>query len=288
MAALLIGGGDADPNLGLLADAAAAKGVDVIRVLAGSSRPRIDWDLERDVLTVDGDAVAPTALFLRHDVFGGQVDPRPSVGFRASAWSALLHGWALSHPGVRYMNRSAAPGTGSKPFILQRARALGLHVPRTRITNARESVRAFGSGIAKPVAGGGLAHDLGAALRLAGDEEDLAAPALVQETLVQPELRVYVVGTRTFAFWVRSSMLDYRADPETVVEFCGPAPTTIADALLRLARLLGLDFGAADFKSRPDGSLVFLEMNSGPMFGRFGQESGGALTAAMVEWLCAA
>jgi D-alanine-D-alanine ligase-like ATP-grasp enzyme len=50
-----------------------------------------------------------------------------------------------------------------------------------------------------------------------------------------------------------------------------------------------MDFGAADFKTDPDtGQLVFLELNTSPMFARFDLVSGGQLCAAMVHELTTA
>jgi D-alanine-D-alanine ligase-like ATP-grasp enzyme len=51
---------------------------------------------------------------------------------------------------------------------------------------------------------------------------------------------------------------------------------------------LGLDFGAADFKTDPDtGELIFLELNTSPMFAKFDLVSGGQLTAAIIQELTA-
>jgi len=53
-----------------------------------------------------------------------------------------------------------------------------------------------------------------------------------------------------------------------------------------LMTVLGLDFGAADFKTDPaDRALVFLELNTSPMFARFDYTAGGQLTAAILEEL---
>jgi len=52
---------------------------------------------------------------------------------------------------------------------------------------------------------------------------------------------------------------------------------------------LGLDFGAADFKTDPEtGQLVFLELNTSPMFARFDQVSGGKVCTAIIHELTAA
>ena len=58
--------------------------------------------------------------------------------------------------------------------------------------------------------------------------------------------------------------------------------------LRKLMSWLGTDFGAADFKTDPDtGQLLFLELNSSPMFARFDQVSGGQLCAAIIHELTA-
>lgn len=289
--AVLVIGGDRDPNVEALLAAFAAAGAPVRPLLVGATtRPSVAWDLADDRLIVDGTAVTPRAAFLRHDVFTQLADPRPAPAQRALAWSTALHGWLLAHPAVRCFNRAAAPN--NKPHTLVLARALGLAIPRTVVTNHAATARAAVGddptrGIAKPVAGGELTQRLDEALAAAGDAPVLAAPAIVQERLVAPEVRVFVIGDRTLTFEVRSTELDYRASPDVDVIYLGPGPAPIAAQVRALAQQLGLEFAAADLKSRADGALVFLELNTGPMFARFDQACGGALTAAMAAWLLA-
>jgi glutathione synthase/RimK-type ligase-like ATP-grasp enzyme len=58
--------------------------------------------------------------------------------------------------------------------------------------------------------------------------------------------------------------------------------------LRNLMSRVGLDFGAADFKTDPEtGQLVFLELNTSPMFARFDQVSGGKTCDAIVAELTA-
>lgn len=281
---LLIAGGDRDPNLAALAAAGAHVGHDTRALLIGATaRPWLAWDLDRDTLLVDGDAIAPAAAFVRHDVFTHLADPRPATGHRALAWSTTLHGWLLAHPDVRCFNRGATATASNKPHVLTLARAVGLAIPRTVITNHAPTARALGDAIAKPVGGGALTVPLAGAT--ATSAEILPAPAIVQERLHAPELRVYVVGDATFAFEVRSAHLDYRADADATVHYRGAAPSPIAAPLVALARRCGLDFAAADLKSRADGTLVFLELNTAPMFAAFDDACDGALCRTMVAWL---
>ncbi|MBW3652370.1 MAG: hypothetical protein KY433_02010, partial [Actinobacteria bacterium] len=66
---ILIAGGDADPNVETLVRAAEAREVEVCLALTGAaSNPRLDWDVQADVLTIGGRAVAPRAVFMRNDV----------------------------------------------------------------------------------------------------------------------------------------------------------------------------------------------------------------------------
>jgi glutathione synthase/RimK-type ligase-like ATP-grasp enzyme len=137
--------------------------------------------------------------------------------------------------------------------------------------------------IAKPVAGGGLCHTLEDALQHVSVAYS-AMPALIQPRLVAPELRVFVVGQEAFAFEVSSPSLDYRAEQDAEV-----TPVAVPDqaaALLNLMCDFRMDFGAADFKTDPHtGELIFLELNTSPMFAKFDMACDGVLAAAMVQHL---
>ncbi len=299
---LLIAGGQADPSLHALAEAAQALGsswVD-LRVPTGSS-PAFHWDLEADPAPAGaarptslpwGDGPPPRGAFIRQDVFAPLDDPRPEVSTRALGWYSAVQGWLLAHPEVRLFNRDITPVPFNKPAALLRARAAGLRVPATWVSNdaSRLSARLGEACIAKPVAGGGLCQTLDEALGEAssapqGQPNFLAMPALVQPRLVAPELRIFVIGSQPFAFEVRSPSLDYRALQDADVRAV-PVPSRAAQPLQALMREFRMDFGAADFKTDPDdGDLVFLELNTSPMFARFDMACGGALCRAMVGHL---
>ncbi len=288
--ALVVGGTD-DPNVHALCDALARGGIETCRLLVGPGvDPWIAWDLERDELVVDGRWLAPQAVFLRHDVFSHLGDGRAATAQRALAWYCALEGWVSCHPEVRTFNREHR-GAANKPHVLHVARQLGLAIPRTLVTNAPERALAFGQGqpsVAKPVAGGGLCRGLEDALAAAQARQGaLASPALVQERLVPPELRLYVVGSRVLGFLVESPHLDYREHHDARVVPTAVDPE-LSDKLLALAQRMGLDFAAADFKTSPvDQRPRFLEINTAPMFAAFDRAAGGALTDAMVDVLCA-
>ena len=67
---ILIFGGRHDPNIAVLADRLAARGMPFIDLRIGAeANPRLRIDLARQVFEVDGEAVPVTGAFLRHDVF---------------------------------------------------------------------------------------------------------------------------------------------------------------------------------------------------------------------------
>lgn len=289
---VLIAGGESDPNLRSLLRRARERELSVLEILAGPERtPALTWDVQADTLVVDGREVRPGAGFMRYDVFHGMVDRRAAVGFRAQAWYTALHGWLLAHDDVRLMNRRYA-GQTNKPFMLRTAAACGLRIPRTLITNeldALERMEGAGEMIAKPVPGGGYTQMVGELLRTTeriGGRS--AAPAIVQQRLVAPEVRIYGIGGRFLPFQVISDHLDYRADNRTRVE---PRPLESIDPVLiaalgRLVERLGMEYAAADFKTDAEtGELVFLEINSGPMFVAFDRASGFAVSDAILDYL---
>jgi hypothetical protein len=280
----LVAGGASDPNLTALIAAFGRRGSAVQPVLVGAEVPALAWQPVGGELVIDGVARNPRAMFLRHDVFGAAADS-------AMAWTAALVGWLLAHPAVRTPNRSMWSSVNSKPAALVLADQLGLRPPATLVTNDRAAALAFLDGrdkIAKPVAGGDLARPLDDAIAMATRRDGpFAAPAILQERLVPPEVRVYVIGDATFAFEVRSRHLDYRAAGDAQVIALDATPDGIVAPLVRLARAMQLEFCAADFKTAADGSLRFLEVNTSPMFARFDHASGGRLCDALAAWLCA-
>ena len=283
---LLIAGGLHDPNLQALADAAERLGAPLLDWrFPKESSPPCHWVLDLDTCPPWGEGAMPTGAFIRQDVFYALDDPRPEVSQRALGWFTAVQGWLLSNPGVRTFNADMSPMALNKPAALLRARHHGLAIPRTWVSNDTARMRSLlpGPAIAKPVAGGGYCQTLEEALSHV-EVAHSAMPALIQPRLVAPEMRLFVIGDDAHAFRVDSPSLDYRAlqDAEVVSV---PVPPQVEN-LRSLMAEFRMAFGAADFKTDPDtGELVFLELNTSPMFGRFDQVSGGALTASMIRHL---
>ena len=287
---ILIAGGETDPNVEAIVQRAGARGIGIHQARTGATlNPALDWDVRADRLTLDGAVISPAAVFLRHDVFQNMADPRPATSFRALAWYATLHGWALAHDAVRLLNRGYR-GQTNKPYMLNLAARCGLTIPATRITNALDALEREGGvdeRVAKPVSGGGYCQTLPEVLANTQRRDGLtAAPAIVQERLVAPEVRIFGIGGHFIPFHVRSEALDYRTSTDTRVEPGGAIDPRILEGLARLMEALEMDFAAADFKTSPaTGRLVFLEINSSPMFAAFDAVSDGAVSDAILDRL---
>jgi glutathione synthase/RimK-type ligase-like ATP-grasp enzyme len=289
---LLLAGGHEDPNLTVLAQAAQRTNVELLDLRLPASESRaFCWRPGEGAARFDGRELAATAAFIRHDVFGGMQDPRPEVSARANAWYQTVMGWLLSEPGIRMFNRRMSATATNKPAALVLAKQAGLRIPTTTITNQPGGFRAeqLDSMIAKPVAGGDYCYSLAEALAKTDLRSGLtASPAIVQQRLVPPEMRIYVIGESAFAFEVRSNSLDYRVNQDAELILLPDVPQELS-MLRELMSQLGLDFGAADFKTDPDtGHLVFLELNTSPMFARFDQTSQGRLCEVMLRELARA
>lgn len=293
---IFIAGGDSDPSIDALTKHLAASERDHTCVLVGhASHPIITWDIGSDLLTIDGkelhpSGIFPTGIFFRHDVFTSLNDGRSESSQRAMNWYAALTGWTLAHPEVRTFNRASLTSNPSKPWMLILANKVGLFTPDTVISNALEYLDALNAEeqgyIAKPVAGGDYCYDLNEALDLCDRLDGRAAtPALIQPMLVPPEIRIFHIAGQNFAFTVEADALDYRTTPKNTVTQVS-VPKQEAAGLNRLMKHLGMNFGAADFKTCPQTNrLLFLELNSSPMFAAFDKVAKGSISEAMIRFL---
>src|SRR5205085_10243105 len=168
--ALLLAGGEDDPNLVALAKAATKAGVELLelRISSGES-PAFCWDPAAGAPRLSGRELKPSAAFIRYDVFAGMKDPRPAVNSRALALYQTFMGWLLSEPCIRIFNRDASQIATNKPASLVHARAAGLSIPATLVTNDVEKFDAdkLDSLMAKPVSGRDYCHPFADAIHKA-------------------------------------------------------------------------------------------------------------------------
>jgi hypothetical protein len=286
---ILLAGGEADPNIRCLRDAAARRGTSLALALSGGSRtPRLAWALSDGRLLLDGRVIRPAAAFVRFDVFAELGGGGAQVREQAASWYYALLSWALAHPEVALPNRAFATSHAAKPYVLELARRAGLTVPETWITNDPVALDGLDADawILKPVNGGAYTQTLrDACLDRARLTRFTAEPTILQSRLVAPDLRIFRVGPRWFAFELRSDSVDYRTRKDVGITAVA-ADGALTRPLGRLMDDLGLDFGAADFKRRPEAeSYAFLEVNSAPMFAAFDRQVSGALSDAIIDWL---
>ncbi|HZI05563.1 MAG TPA: MvdD family ATP-grasp ribosomal peptide maturase [Archangium sp.] len=171
-----------------------------------------------------------------------------------------------------------------KPLQLKLARALGMEVPRTLMTNEPEAVRAFaascpGGVVTKMMSSFAVYDERGREQVVfttpleSRELEDLEGldlcPMTFQERLAKAvELRVTVVGEKVMAAAIDSQALpkareDWRREGAALIDawkaYTLPAP--LEAQVLRLMDALGLNYGAFDFIVTPEGRHVFLEVN---------------------------
>jgi glutathione synthase/RimK-type ligase-like ATP-grasp enzyme len=288
---ILVAGGDQDPNLHQLVDTLTRRSSPFLFLQIGKHHPWIQWELDSDQLVVDGREICPSAVFVRYDVFSQLADPRPATSHRALAWNTAVMAWVAAHDEVRYLNRASLHTGTNKPHVLCLAKEFGLPIPSTIITNHLGILKDFEpkrSKVVKPINGGGYCQKLDEILEKTPTQlsDVAAAPAIIQRELVQPEYRLYRVADKFFGFAIITDELDYRVTQQCRVEPWSDASDHLLEGLRRLMDRLGLEFGAADFKTCPEtGQLLFLEVNSGPMFAAFDRAAKGAITHAIADFL---
>lgn len=226
--------------------------------------------------------------YLYSDWFTEYMRRRERHGFQL-AW---LLGLSLS--GIPAVN---SPEHGSviqlKPFQLQAARSVGLEIPKTLISNNPEKVRAFieevGKVVYKPTMGGSLCQKV--------DQEALsnlhliaASPVIFQNQVEGVSVRLTIIGDELVsAVSIPSTTCDYRQDPQyadgkQVYEQIS-VPDELIKQCLKLMRSCGLVFSGIDFIRQKDGSFVFLEANSSPIYLDIEQKTSTPITAKLAEYM---
>lgn len=182
----------------------------------------------------------------------------------------------------------------------------GFEIPPTLITSDPAAVRQFAAEhprlVAKMLSAfallrDGRPHAVHTSAVKPEDLDDLdglrRSPMVFQaEVPKEVEIRATVVGDRVFAAsidvkQVPSAQVDWRRNAEGLARSFRPfeLPTEVAERLVRVARRLGLNYGAADVVLTPDGRYVFLEMNPGGEFHWIEVVCGHDISGAIAELL---
>jgi glutathione synthase/RimK-type ligase-like ATP-grasp enzyme len=224
---------------------------------------------------------------------------------------AALEGFldGLEAAGCRFINPlEAGHAAAQKLRQLRLARALGLEVPRTLVTNDAARVRGFFEQIQRhmvakmltPLSQSMEGNQPFVYTSAVGPEqlEELEglrySPMVFQERIDKArELRVVIVGRRCFvgaleASRSEASPVDWRrANPHECRWVPGDLPAGVAGRLVRLVARLGLVYGAADVIVTPEGRHLFLEVNPGGEWGMLEHDLGLPIAAALAEALVA-
>jgi len=216
----------------------------------------------------------------------------PEGARRAGQIHRDLFEWLDVSPALVVNRPRSMQANASKPLQAQLIGSSGLEVPETLVTSDPAEVHAFwrehhriifksSSGVRSIV----QELDEAAVARL-----PLIAGLAVQFQAYVPgvDVRVHVVGQRTFAAEIESQVIDYRypvpggAEPDIRPTHL---PDDVAGHCVALAMLMDLPLAGIDLRRRPDGSYVCFEVNPMPAYTYFEAHTGLPISRALAELL---
>lgn len=232
------------------------------------------------------------------------VDPHFANAAAAQARDAFAGVLALLEDGgVRFVNALGPQARAEHKVVqLQAARAVGLMLPPSLVTNDPIAVRAFAEEhtriVAKMLVPLSQTMDGSGAFvyTSAVDEADLAAlvaspaslqaaPMIFQQRIDKVlEVRAVVVGKRVFAASTSAGALDWRLGTGGAWRI-HPLPRSLERACVRLVAQLGLVMGALDFLVDADGTHWFLEINPAGEWGWLEKDLGLPIAGAIAQAL---
>jgi glutathione synthase/RimK-type ligase-like ATP-grasp enzyme len=221
-----------------------------------------------------------------------ELQAAPQARQRAHAWEETLQAWTEVAP-QRVANRiSLTLSNFSKPYQMQAIRAAGFAVPDTLATNDPAAVHAFRARHGKVIYKS--ASSVRSIVRLLDDaalkklDAIRALPTQFQAYIGGENVRVHVVGTRTFAVRIVSDAVDYRyagRDGLDVDMVPFDLPDDVAARCVGLSARLGLPFCGIDFKVQPGGAYVCFEVNPSPAYSYYQELTGVPISDALVRYL---
>lgn len=282
---LLICGGAKDRDIQALAYAARQQSFEHMVLHTEESQPhKLAWDIANDTLFLNGQKISPKAIYIRYNRFEDDEPRSNSDLMTRTMWYHTLKDWAITHHDVRLFNKPYGNNHTDKVRNLVIASQCGFSIPRTFITNASFDNNAgnIDDYVIKHIASEIPTKEASTYYR---DHSDARWIHLLQQKLVYPELRIFVVGRKRISFVIHSNEVDYRYAKERTIEETA-TPESLLRPLDQLCERIGLDWAAADFKTDPEtGELVFLEINDQPMFAGFDARANGQIADAILAEL---
>jgi len=189
-----------------------------------------------------------------------------------------------------------------KPVQLASARACGLEVPRTLITNDPKAAVDFGHQVGravyKPLTPSQLVDDGEVrvvyttpvdVVQLADESIRLTAHMLQEWVSKAYEVRLTVADNMMFAARIDAHSpageIDWRSDYTKLTYTPLDIPRPVRRGVTLLLRMLRLRFGALDFIVTPDGRWVFLEANPNGQWAWIEEATGAPIAAAIADAL---
>ncbi|MGI9002880.1 MAG: ATP-grasp ribosomal peptide maturase [Pseudonocardia sp.] len=188
-----------------------------------------------------------------------------------------------------------------KPVQLQTARAVGLTVPDTLLTNDADEARRFakehGRVVYKPLSATGVSEEghyrLVYTNRLTADDitDTVSVTAHLFQAWVDKayEVRLTVVDDELFAVRIdtasSAAAVDWRTDYDNLRYTVVDVPEAVRHRVLGLLEVLFLRFAALDVIVTPDGEWVFLEVNPNGQWAWLQDATGLPIAAAIADAL---
>jgi glutathione synthase/RimK-type ligase-like ATP-grasp enzyme len=212
------------------------------------------------------------------------LEPAPAALARARAVHHLISDWA-QYSEATIVNRPSAEGTNhSKLRQTMQIRECGFCTPDSLVTNEPRRILDFRA------SRGSLVYKSLSSVRSVVKELSIAelptgpmGPVLVQERIRGVNVRVHVVGQRTFACMIESDGVDYRYASSRIVVV--ELEQSVARRCVALTRRLGLLVSGIDLIVTPAGDWYCLEVNPNPGFTAFDRSQEQVIAGAVAELL---
>jgi glutathione synthase/RimK-type ligase-like ATP-grasp enzyme len=204
--------------------------------------------------------------------------------------------WLEVCPATVVNKFSTMYSNASKPYQAQIIRRYGLLTPPTLITNQPDEVLRF-----RAAHGGRIIYKSLSGVRSIVKEltdTDLDRLPLIKHCPVQfqarlggYDMRVHVIGNRTFATKITTTGTDYRyahKDEGGHTELkASHIPAKVAEACVQVTKSLGLHFSGIDLRFTPDGKVYCFEVNPMPGYSYYEGNTGQPISQALAEYLVA-
>lgn len=200
-----------------------------------------------------------------------------------------LDSWLELAP-IAVLNRtSAMASNGSKPYQAQVIRAAGFSIPSTLVTNDPDAARAFaarmGRVVFKAISGERTIVteldrvDEGAFARLH------RCPVQFQQYVAGRDVRVHVVGSRTFATAIDTDAgaTDYRYARGATELSVFELPRAVEQRCVELAAALDLPLAGIDLRFGDDGRVYCFEVNPSPAYSYYELGTGQPIARAIAR-----